>query len=110
MEQHAPTSALPNSSSELVLSEGMRVTCGHMMRDRHLLLFRRDNNVSSETTMSLSCPMRLHPASVAVPMGQSCTGAHTCQEAGEQCSRMVFVLSSCSSRAVKELWVDIILR
>lgn len=72
---------------------------------------QQDNSSSSERkegaralTMSLSCPVRLHPASVAVRMGQSCTGAHTCQDAGEQCSLMgfcpLFLQFTSSERAV----------
>lgn len=64
MEQHAPISALPNSSSELVLSEGMQVTCGHMIRDRHLLLFRESlliSKLDSQATASSSQAMALTP-------------------------------------------------
>lgn len=45
-------------------------------------------------------------ASVAVPTGQGCAGPHLCPQAGEQRALRLFLLSLCSSRALKELWVS----
>ena len=58
MEQRAPISALPKGSSELVLSEGVRVTRGRMMRDRHLFLFRESLLITTLKTLRPQLPVR----------------------------------------------------
>ena len=40
----------------------------------------------------LSCPTRLHLASVAVPTGQGCAGAHLCPQTAEQWGLRLFPL------------------
>lgn len=57
MEQHASISALPSVSSKLVLSEGMQVTRGHVMRDRHLLFLRGSLLIAKLKTLRPQLPL-----------------------------------------------------
>ena len=57
----------------------------------------------------LSCPPGLRPAPVSFPTGQGCAGARLCPRAGGQRGLTLFLLSFCSSRALKELWVGTLL-
>ena len=58
----------------------------------------------------LSCPPTgLPPAAVPGPTGQGCAGARLCPQAGQQRALRLFLLSFCSSRALKELWVSALL-
>ncbi|XP_075605816.1 uncharacterized protein LOC142601155 isoform X3 [Balearica regulorum gibbericeps] len=50
------------------------------------------------------------PSSVSLPTGQGCAGARLCPRAGGQRGLTLFLLLSvCSSRALKELWLDTLL-
>ncbi len=53
----------------------------------------------------LSCPTGLRPAPVSFPAGQGCEGTCLCLRAGGQRDLTLFLLSFCSSRTLKELWV-----
>lgn len=55
MELQTLISALPDGSSELMLSEGMWMT--HMMRDRHLLLFRESLLITKLKTLRPQLPL-----------------------------------------------------